>query len=83
MEVAEASAKYNASAHSIDGSVDGKPVTGDQNPLNGETEEVKAIRANRVKEAADKLQRALDKKNAFLSGDTSLDYSRKLAFFMD
>ena len=29
MEVAEASAKYNAAAHSIDGSVDGKPVTGD------------------------------------------------------
>lgn len=83
MEVAEASAKYNAAAHSIDGSVDGKPVTGDQNPLNGEPEEVKIIRANRVKEAADKLQRALDKKNAFLSGDTSLDYSRKLAFFMD
>ena len=83
MEVAEASAKYNAAARSIDGSVDGKPITGDQNPLNGEPEEAKAIRANRIKEAADKLQRALDKKNTFLSGDTSLDYSRKLAFFMD
>ena len=29
MEVAEASAKYNAAARSIDGNVDGKPITGD------------------------------------------------------
>jgi hypothetical protein len=47
------------------------------------TDEQKAIRQANIEKYANDLQAARDKKNEFLSGDTSLDYSRKLNFLMD
>jgi hypothetical protein len=47
------------------------------------TDEQKAIRQANIEKYANELQAARDKKNEFLSGDNSLDYSRKLNFLMD
>lgn len=83
MDLIKAEQEYNDAAGTIEGTPDGTPITGDQKPLTGMTNEEAQIRATRLQEKADALQRARDKKNAFLSGDTSLDYARKLNFLMD
>lgn len=83
MDLIKAEQEYNDAAGTIEGTPDGTPIVGDQKPLNGMTNEEIQIRANRLQEKADNLQKARDKKNAFLSGDTSLDYARKLNFLMD
>lgn len=83
MDLIKAEQEYNDAAGTIEGTADGTPIVGDSKPLNGMTNEEAQIRANRLQEKADALQRARDKKNAFLSGDTSLDYARKLNFLMD
>lgn len=83
MDLIKAEQEYNDAAATIEGTSNGTPITGDQKPLNGMTNEEIQIRTNRIQEKADALQRARDKKNVFLSGDTSLDYARKLNFLMD
>ena len=83
LNLIKAEQEYNDAASTIEGTPDGTPIVGDQKPLNGRTNEEIQIRANNLQEKADNLQKARDKKNAFLSGDTSLDYARKLNFLMD
>ena len=63
--------------------VNGKPVSGDQNPTAGMTDESKALRQQELAQLENELQVLRDKKNSFLSGDNSIYYMRKLNFLMD
>ena len=81
MNLIKAEAQYKKAAVSLDGTPDGEIGTDEQ--LRHMTDEQKAIRQANIEKYVNELQTARDKKNEFLSGDNSLDYSRKLNFLMD
>ena len=81
MNLLKAETNYKKAAATLDGTPDG--TIGSDEAMRHLTNEQQGIRQNNIKKYADELQLARDKKNAFLSGDTSLDYARKLNFLMD
>lgn len=81
-EVADAQTAYNRAANSVDGTENGDTIPTD-NYLHGLTPEQQKIRDENIQKYEQRLQEARAKKDQFLSGDTSLDYIRKLNFAID
>lgn len=65
-------------SNTIEGTPDGKPRTDAKL-----TAEQEAFRAENLKQLQEKVEELRKQKDAFLSGETSLDYTRKLNFLLD
>lgn len=70
-----------AASKTIDGTVEGKIATDPE--LRNLSQEAQQLRQRNIQVLQDKYNKAVEAKNLFLSGDTSLDYSRKLNFAID
>ena len=68
-------------SNTIDGTVDGDLMT--DSSLSQLTPEQQQKRQENIANLEQKVETFREKKNMFLSGDTSLDYARKLNFAMD
>lgn len=64
----------------VDGNPDGEVIKTDQQDRHNPNEELKQQRIAKLQERVDEAKKALDD---FLSGDTSLEYTRKLNFILD
>ena len=72
---------YKQAIGTLEGVPDGTPMS--DSDLRSLTPEQQASRTEHIELAKQKLEEARNKKNEFLSGDVSLDYTRKLNFAID
>ena len=72
---------YKAASGTLEGVVGGTPLN--DSDLRSLSPEQQQNRVEQLQKLKDKLEEARNKKNDFLSGNTSLDYTRKLNFAID
>lgn len=77
----QAELNLSAAAKTKEGTVDGTVLT--DNALSSLTNEEQQQRSEKIALLQEEVKKARDAKNEFLSGNTSLDYTRKLNFAID